>query len=93
MMFPRKSRRYWLNDCDIPPVEVYSQSIDTGSLQGHVHWRLYISSFGYWGHLFRQKAIRYVVKGFVGLKNIRVWGFVRDAACMCLTPCACEYMY
>jgi hypothetical protein len=89
-MFPRKSRRYWLDNYDILPVGVYSQSIDTVSLQDHVHWRLCISSFGYWGHLFRQKAIRYVVKGFVGLENIRVRGFVCDAACMCLAPCACE---
>lgn len=50
---------------------------------------MYIS-FGYWCHLFRQKAIRYVVKGFVGLENIRIWGFVRDAACMCFAPCTCE---
>ena len=50
---------------------------------------IYIS-FWYWGHLFRQKAIRYVVKCFVGLEHFRVRGLVRDAACVCLAPCACE---
>ena len=47
-------------------------------------------SFGYWGHLFRQKAIRYVVKGFVGLEHFRVRGLMGDAAGVCLAPCACE---
>lgn len=53
---------------------------------GYVYYIL----FRYWGHLFRQNAVRYVVKGFVGLENIRVGGFVSDAACMCLAPCSCE---
>lgn len=47
-------------------------------------------SFGYWSHFFRQKAIRYVVKGFVGLEHLRVRGLVCDTACVSLAPCACE---
>lgn len=41
-------------------------------------------------HRVDEKAIRYVVKGFVRLENVRVRGFVRDAACMCFAPCACK---
>ena len=82
MMCLRKSRKYWPDNRETLPTETYSQSINTDSLEVHVHWRLYTFHSG-------TGVISFVKRRFaMSSKALSDWNTSGFGA-WCVTPHAC----